>query len=431
MKGISMRQKLVWGLGIAVLLFTVTFAQQPDSTLQLEPLIQEALQNNPDLKAAGNAWKSAEAQISAAGALPDPVLGINMLNLPVNTFKFDQEPMTGKQISLMQAFPFPGKQGLRSDIAREGAKASQMQYAELRDQLVKNVKSVYYELFYADKGIETAEKNEALLKEFSRIAETRYQVGKGLQQDVLKAQLQLLKVDDQLINLRQRRETLAAQLNTLLNRAPETPVGKPVVAKTVFLHAGLDSLKNLADGNRPLLKSWAAVLGQSSKKVDLAKKGYLPDFSLGAAYTQRDVLENGSGGVDFLSGTFSVSLPVYFWKKQKKNVEENRFNELSVQQRYESVRRQVYRNLQTSLTDLQKNGKRLKLYEEAIIPQASQTLQSALSAYQVDKVDFLTLVDSQMMLFNYELEYYRAVADYHKNLADLEAQTGANLTGTE
>ena len=168
-------------------------------------------------------------------------------------------------------------------------------------------------------------------------------------------------------------------------------------------------------------------MNQSQKKVKLAKKGYLPDFSLGVAYSQRDELQTGGTGVDFISGMFSLNLPIYFWKKQKKEVEENKLNEISILFRYENVRQQIYKELDQTLSDLKKNQQRIKLYQAGIIPQGSRALQSALSAYQVDKVDFLTLVSNQMTLFNDQLEYYKALSDYHKNLALLELLIGVEL----
>ncbi len=422
-----MGQKLVWGLGITVLLFTVTFAQQPDSTLQLESLIHEALQNNPDLRASYKNWQADQAKISQAGSLPDPQLSFNLLNMPVNTFAFNQEPMTGKQVALMQMFPFPGKLGLQEDIAKAGAGVSEAKYRELQNQLAKNIKLTYYDLFLIDKSIQTVEKNTGILKDFIRIAETRYSVGKGLQQDVLKAQVELSKMEERSVTLQQKRDAAAARLNALLNRPAGSPVGKTIEPAIDSLQYNLQQLKDIADQNRPLFKAWQTVLKQSDKKVSLAKKGYLPDFKLGVAYTQRDKLKNGTGGVDFLSGLVTVDVPLYFWRKQNKKVEETRYSQEVVQESYRNVQNQVYSDLDKTLSDAKKNFRLLNLYKTGIIPQASQSLNSALAGYQTDKVDFLTLLNNEISLFNFELEYYRFVSDYNKSLAELEAATGTTL----
>jgi len=410
-----------------ILIWNSGFTQSPDSVLVLEDLIQEAVENNPQLQAGFHSWKSSEVRIPQAGALPDPVLGINLLNLPVNNLTFDQEPMSGKQISLTQMFPFPGKLGLKEAIAREKAAVEQAKYEELRQRLIRDVRQTYYDLFYVDKAIETVEKNRILLDQFVSIARAKYSVGKGLQQDVLKAQVELSRLIDKRITLRQKREMLEARLNSLLNRPAGAAIGKPREPGMVQFDYNLSDLKALAEENRPLLKAWQALQRQSREKVKLAKREYFPDFKFGVAYTQRNVLKNGSGGVDYLSGMFSTSVPLYFWKKQRKKLEETRLTLQSVEANFSNVRNQIYAALDEKLNDVRKNQRLLDLYRNGIIPQASQALNSAISAYQTDRVDFLTLLNNQMTLFNYQLDYYQILSDYMKNIADLEMITGARL----
>lgn len=403
------------------------YGQIKNSDIQLPELISEALKNNPDLQSANNFWHASEARIPQASALPDPVLSFSLANLPIDNFVFDQEPMTGKRFSLMQMLPFPGKLGLKEKIAGEAANVSGLRYKGLQNQLVWNVTFVYYQLFFVDRAIETSRKNGKLIEQFTRIAETRYRVGKGLQQDVLKAQVEYSKITDKLIVLRQRRETLEAKLNMLLNRDIETPVGSPVEPGIQLLDKELSELKKIVAENSPLLLSWQAKIRQNKQKVKLAKKGYYPDFSLGISYTQRDVLSSGMGGVDYLSGQISMSIPLYYYKKQKKNVQENLLNQQAVELKYQNMLKIVHKDLERTKTSLEKNKKRTELFKSVIIPQATQALNSSLSAYQVDKVEFLTLVNNQLTLFNFELEYYKALSEYQQDFAELEALLGIKL----
>ena len=412
---------------VFTLLLSMMSAQTSDSTMALDELIQEALQNNPDLQSAEKRWQASLAKIPQAGALPDPTLSLNLLNVPVTTFVFDQEAMTGKQIALTQKFPFPGKLGLRENIARENAAVMKAQYQELENQLVKNVKITFYELCLIDKSIETVDKNTQALKEFVRVTETRYSVGTGLQQDVLRAQVELSKMIDQRIKLRQKRETLEAQLNMLLNRPPGSPVPpSPELAYVPFTHT-LASLQALADRHRPLLMAWQSVIKQTEQKVRLARKNYFPDFSLTLGYTQRNQLQNGAGGADFLTGKLNIQVPLYFWRKQRKQVEETRFNLSSIQHKYQQIQNQVYATLDKTLENIVQYARLIDLFRTGIIPQASQSLQSAVAGYQTDKVDFLTLLTNQINLFNFELDYYRLLSEYYKSLAELEAGTGIEL----
>jgi cobalt-zinc-cadmium efflux system outer membrane protein len=423
----NFNQRHLWIL-LLLLWPILIFAQQTDSIARLPDLIEEGINNNPDLLASYQNWQADLAKIPQAGALPDPQLSLNLLNLPVNTFELNQEPMTGKQIALMQMFPFPGKQGLREDIAKSAADISRDKNLELKNQLIKNIKQTYYDIFFIDQSLETVQKNRGVLQDFIRIAQSKYSVGKGLQQDVLKAQVEFSKLEDKSITLTQKRQATIARLNALLNRPAGTPLGKTIVPEPDSLNLDFAQLQNLANENRPLLQAWNSMFQQSAKKVSLAKKEYLPDFKLGIAYTQRDKLENGMGGIDYLSGLFSVDIPLYFWRKQNKKVEETRYNQDMVQQSYRNVQNQVYADLDKSLSDVEKNYRLLELYKSGIIPQATQSLNAAIAGYQTNKVDFLTLLNNQLTLFNFELDYYRFLSDYRKGIADLEAATGVNLT---
>ena len=172
---------------------------------------------------------------------------------------------------------------------------------------------------------------------------------------------------------------------------------------------------------------WQSRADQSGEQISLARKNYWPDFTLSLAYTQRDVLQNGSGGVDFLSGGISLNVPLYFWRKQGKMVEEKKLLKNQADENYLNIKNQVMVELDNALTGLDKNAEQLELYKTGIIPQATQSLQSAIIGYQTDKVDFLTLVNNQLTLFSLELEYTRILSEYYKNLAQLDFIAGINL----
>ncbi|MCK5076268.1 MAG: TolC family protein [Calditrichia bacterium] len=412
---------------LLVLSHTNLFSQTEQPVLELEQLVVEGIEKNPVLNASMNEFQAAKAKIPQAGSLPDPTLSFNLMNIPINSFELDQEAMTGKQLAFMQPFPFPGKLGLKEKIAEEAAKTAKYQYEENKIQLINQIKQIYYSLYYFDHAIEITTKNKTILYEFVKIAETRYSVGKGIQQDVLKAQVELSKLEDKLINLKRKRESFAANLNKILNRDAGS-----FVTKTGFLEFNSytftpDQLENQAEKNKPAFKAYQALIRKSQKGIKLAKKQYWPDFSLGIAYTQREVLQNGMGGNDFISGVFSMKVPLYFWKKQRKKVEETSLMKNKVEDIYSDIRNGVFAGIDDQLQSLKKNSELIELYKSGIIPQASQSLNSAIAGYQTDKVNFLTLLHNQIVLFNYELEYLKVLSNYYKNLTRLEALTGTNL----
>ncbi len=420
-------ESLILGLFLFLTLPFAVQGQSPDSTLILDKLIQKVLTQNPELQSSYEGWQASKTLILQQEALPDPTLGLNLMNLPVNSFAFDQEPMTSKQISLMQPFPFPGKLNLKGKIAKSESEIKLQQYRELQNQLIKKTKYAYYDLFYVDQAIATVANNQEVLKKFVEIAETRYGVGKGLQQDVLRAQVALSKMIDKELKFRQQREALQAQINALIYEPADNPLGKPIVPDVKEWTTQLEMLTQLADSSSPLLAAWKTAVKRSDQQVDLALRNRYPDFSVGIAYTQRNPLQNGMKGYDFVSAMFNIRIPLYHGKKQDQKVQQMRINLSSMEYRYRNVENSLEQRLQQSLTDAEKNRRLIDLYENGIIPQAEESLESSLAGYQNDKVDFLSLLDSELTLFQFQLDYHRFLTDFHKTIAELEALTGSEL----
>jgi outer membrane protein, heavy metal efflux system len=426
----------IWLIKIAALLIyfllgviTLNFAQeQTDQTANIDFFVKQALQSNPDYLSAKDRLRAAQLRIPQAGALPDPNLGLAVTNLPVNSFEFNQEPMTGKKLSIMQMFPFPGKLGLKEDMAEFQAQFVKQQVEELKNQLIKQVKLSYYSIFLTDKSIEIIKKNKTLVQQFVQVAEAKYSVGKGLQQDVLKAQVELLKLTDKLITLEQKRKNHVYQLNKLINRDITSPIEINVELEKMTFDLTIAEITELGLQNRPLLKGWQHLLEKSRSSNKLAKYEFLPDFNVGIAYTQRDDLSTGMKMYDFFSAEVKISLPIYFYKKQSKKVEQTQQQIYSTEDKYSDVRNEVLFQIEDKFSEMKKNFDLMALYKKGIIPQASQSLNSAMTGYQVDKVDFITLLNNQLTLFNYELEFYNVLTNYAKNIAQLDAAAGIELT---
>lgn len=393
----------------------------------LKELIQEALENNPKLEAAVQRALSAEKIIPQAGALPDPQLTFSLSNLPVNSFSFDQDPMTGKVIGVMQMFPFPGKLSLATDIAEFEAAAIKYQQEEIRNQVIQMVKQTYFDLYTIDRALETTEKNKALMEQFVHVAETKYATGSGLQQDVLRAQVEISKLEDDLIMWQQKRLSFVARLNALLNRPVDTLVDKtlpelklPDSPATIFSAEQIEQ-------NRPLLKAWNERIQKAETAVKLAERDIWPNFTIGASYRQRDDLADGRQLTDFFSATVSMNIPLYFNRKQKAKVAEKGLNYNATKSEYENVKINVLSQVESILAELERNRKRVELYKGGILLQAQQSLESAHAGYRVGKVDFLTLINNWMMLQNYELQYFFALSNFYKNLADYELVVGGDM----
>jgi outer membrane protein TolC len=403
---------------------------QPDKpVMNVEQLIEEAIQNNPEILAQKKRWELFKEKIPQASALEDPMFGFGIISLPTN-FSFRDEDMTMKEISLSQKFPFYGKRRLMGEMAQKEAEAVFTEIQEKANRIVKKVKATYYELSYNYRSTEITERNKEILENFAKIAETQYAVGMGIQQDVLKAHVEVSKMVDELIMLGQRRRALEAKLIALLNRSSESPIGKPeeVAYKKLPLNTG--ELQKTAIETNPTLKGMKKMIEAKEKAYALAKREYYPDLTARFAYGQRD---NGPEMKrrDMLTGMVEINIPIFYKSKQDRKVAEAKADIQAIEAQYQAMRNEIQFMITDMASMIQRVERQLELYKTGIIPQANLQLSSAMSAYRVNKADFMTLLDSRMTLYKYELEYHQALTEYEKNVASLEAAIGKRFALAE
>ena len=412
-------------LACALMLLGLTTVQAIE-VLTLHTAVNRVLLANPGL-AAIEARAKALAEIpDQAGALSDPSLSVNLANLPLDSFSFTQEGMTQFQLGITQALPYPGKLALRSQAAQHEAMAAGEDVNEKRLQLVRDVKTVWWNLFYVDRALEVIARNQVLLKQFVDVAETRYTVGRGLQQDILLAQLELSKLSDSAIRVQNIRENEAVRLNLLMDQPAGQAVLLPVVVdETLLTLMSVDVLQQRVETARPSLVAQIKRLGAARNRVDLAKKDYRPDFKVGAVYGLRNGNNpDGSRRSDFGSIMFSMNLPLYSGSKQDRAVDQRNAEWIQQKYRLHDQRNQVASQVQQAMIDYRRAGERTQLFQQEIIPQARQTVDAMLAGYQVGKVDFLSLIRSQTTLYNYETQYWKALSGANQALARLIAAVG-------
>ncbi len=418
------------GCGLAISFGFLTLMPVPSLAreLVLDSLIAGALRANPDLQAARLRYEAFEAKVPQAASLPDPMFKAVASNLPVDSWSLDQTPMSGVELMLTQRIPFPGKLGLAKKTTRSFAQKTKQDYQSVKNFIVSELRQNYYQLYLLQKSIKITQKNKLLVEDFARIASTKYSVGKGIQQDVLKAQVEVSKMIDKLISLQEMREIVEAKINILLNRNPQDSLGE--TSDLIFRGVTYSEkkLQGLALENNPRVKAKGFLVNASQSAYRLARREYWPDFTLSASYRIRDEVKmDPVMGEDFFSASAAINIPLYFWSKQKKKVQEKALGLESSRQQYEDAKNQVKFMASKLFYSLDKFKGEIELYQTAILPQARQSLESARSGYQVDKVDFLTLLNNQVTLFNYEIAYHQALSSYFKTIAKLEEMVGSSL----
>ena len=409
---------------IAAVALALPAAAQEPMDAQLTALLAEAARNNPDLQAARRETSAARSRISPAGALDDPMLEAGVLNYPVESRSFKSEDMTMKMIGVTQRLPYPGKRALRRDVAEREAQAAERNLEELANRVRRDVKVAYYELGLVDESLRLAERNRRTLEQYLSIAEARYGVGQGTQADVLKAQTQVSKMLEELIKLGRERPVREAELNRAAGRAAAPAAINPPPAQARDVTLDLDALRAAARAQRPQLLAQERMNERSLKAVELARKEYYPDFDVRISYGQRDNAAD-MRREDMLSFTVAINLPVWRESKRDPRVAEAEAMRDQAAAMYRARLNELEAMLRQQVSAAQQALKSVRLYETGLLPQARLTADASLAAYRVGRVDFFTLLDSRMTVFNAETAYAATLAAYNKALAEIEFLVGA------
>jgi len=387
--------------------------------LSLDEAITLALNNNPKLDVAESKFNAMLNIPDQVGALPEPRLMLNAVNLPLDSFSLNQTPMTQIQIGISQDLPYPGKLSLKMDVAEQEALAKKEEINSTSTRITYRVKYLWWRLFFLDRSLDTLASNVDLLREFIDVAETKYTVGQGLQQEVLLAHVELAKIEDNQLQVDAMRLKTQAMLNALLNRDSSTRIS---IDKDIPLELHntkkLANLIELATSERPEVKQALLKISAAKKRVELAEKDYYPNFKLGAIYGWRQD-ETGLGSVQL-----SMNLPFNIEKRQDKKKDQRKQEWLEKKYVLEDIKNSVEEQIYKALTDYDQSRKQTSIYLERILPQANQTVESMLAGYQVNKVDFLSLLRSQVNLFNFQTQYWQSFSNANQALAAIEYAVG-------
>jgi outer membrane protein TolC len=404
----------------------VALAQEGDTfaeRISLEALVAHARAHNPEIQAAEQRYRAAQARPSQAGSLPDPMIEWAYHNEPITPLTLGESEFSFWQFSASQEVPFPGKLSLRQNIAtRETERESQTVRATTLS-VIARLTVAYAELAFTHQALEILQRNKDFLLDLQKSAEARYQVGQGIQQDVVKAQVEVSLITSRLIQFERRREGLSATINGLLNRPPLAALGTPEPLQKSRFTPTLEEVRELALTHSPELKGAEITIARNELNLSLAQREYYPDLVFKAAYVNKAArLPEWEVGV-------GVKVPLYFWRKQRYGVLEAA--ESAGEAR--STRQNVMQTLLARVKDLYVQARTAEqlvaLYQTTIIPQSHLSLDSASAGYTVGKVDFLTLLNNIIVLREAELSSEEQLAEFEKSLAQLEEIVGIPLAG--
>ncbi|MBI5191273.1 MAG: TolC family protein [Nitrospirae bacterium] len=411
---------------LALALSAMQAASCAADTLDLAALISEAETNSPSLAAMKARYEASRERIPQAGALDDPMLGVGIQNLPVDSFAFDVEPMTSKMFEVSQTFPYWGKRPLRREAAERESESLAAGYDDDRLMLRAEVKAAYFELYAVRKGIETVAKNIGLMDVFTRLAETRYTVGMGTMRDVIKSQVETAMLVEKRLDLEREDRVKRAYLASLIGRDRPVEGDVPDITPTPVQY-DRETLAARAAESRPAMRSALYKIKKGEVMVELARKEAYPDFTISATYMQRDDPLSGMEQPDMISAVLTVNLPVWRAAKLDPMVREAALEKVMAEKEMESVRTGIYYKTGSLMDEVEQYDRIMKLYRDTLIPHGTDDMDAVLANYESGKSDFMDLLESRRALYDFELTYHETLAMREKAVAELEAVTGVEF----
>ena len=389
----------------------------------LEDYLRYAGMHNPGLEAAFNQWKAALERIPQVRSLPDPRFNYRYFIENVETRVGPQRQAFG----LSQTFPWFGKLALRGGVALEEARATQARYEAKKQRLFYDVKRAYYEYYYLARGIAVVEENYRLVKYLEGVARTRFKAAAAQHPDVIRAQVELGKLDDQLRSLKDLRGALAARLNAVLNRPIDTPIPWPkTIPEAVGKLDGAALGKSLRLTN-PELQALQHEIAKHRTGISLAKKEYYPDITVGVDYV--DTAKRGGvsppsdSGQDAVAAGFSINLPI--WRgKYDAGVRES-FARFGAATKTRIDRQNLLAaDLATAIYHYDDAARKIDLYRDTLVPKAQQSVKATEASFRAGQSTFIDLIDAERVLLQFQLAYERALTDGATRLAEIEMLVG-------
>lgn len=388
----------------------------------LSDYLAYAALHNPGLAASFERWKAALEKIPQVSALPDPRFNYTYFIKEVETRTGPQR----EKFSLSQTFPWFGKLDLRSTIAGLEAEVQRAQYENEKLKLFVRVKLPFYDYYYLGKAIAVTEEHSILLQSLESVMRTKYKAGIAPHSAVIKFQVEIGKIEDQLLTLRDLQGPILAKLNASLNRSITADLPWPDTLPDETFEFTDETLFAQLRKHNPELTALAYRINRENTAIDLARKDYYPDLTLGAGLidTRDAVMPVSDSGQDPLSLTLSINIPLW-QNKYRAGERQARAQYRSAIYQHEDRENRLLSDLKLVIYGYQDALRKIDLYQNALIPKAHQSLQVAQQEFAVGTgTDFMDLIEDIRTLLEFNLTYERALANRGQNLARIEKLIG-------
>jgi len=421
------RRRLSAELWLICALAVPAGAEEVPAPFELDWALERAAESNPAIAVEAARRDAARERTRVVGFLEDPRVSYEASNIPVDHGDFDSTPLSGHQLGIRQMLPFPGVLSNRRRAAAAGYEARRAGLDDQRLVVAGAVERAWAELGFAQRALAITDRNLALLRQLASIAESRYQVGDGLQQDVLRARVELTSLLQERLARSAALAAAEARLAALLDLSPQTAFPTTGPLEEAAAVPELDPLLDGLEDRSPRLQALAAMVEAAGNQARAARYEGMPDFDLGFGYRiRRNVMGDPVEGDDFVSAGVTVRLPIDR-RRWNARIAEARAEERHAEALYRGAVASLRAQVREAHAELVRADAEGLLVETGLLPQASQSLESSRSGYEVGRIDFLSLLDSQVSVLRAELRHARTRADRRAAFAALETSAGEKL----
>jgi len=382
----------------------------------LDGLIDEALKNNPEIKASQSRIEAARFRIPQAGSLPDPMFMAGYQNEGFDRYTYGEMQGSQWMFSASQQFLFPGKQKLKEEMTQRDAESLEAMHELLKLKTVSRVKELYFDLFLAWKNFDLLQDKRELLTRVESMTLARYAAGKAMQQDVIMAQTEKYMLLEKEEMLGQKTKSLEAMLAAAIGRYKGSALPRPVEPTYQPFIIDINAAVDMAIKNSPELKSRNKMIEAANVRLSMAQKEYYPDFALGASYFNR-----AREFPDMWAATVTINIPVYFQSKQKPAVMEATANKNIAEQELEATRLMIEAALRDNYSMLRSSERLIDIYQKGLLPKSRQDIEQALTNYSTGSGEAANIISRLKTLLDYESLYWGQRVEREKAIARLHA----------
>ncbi len=393
--------------------------------LALEEIEHIALAENPEIHVAARRVSMAEAHVPTTGKLDDPQFMLRNWQVPLSK-PWDLNAAQN-MLMLSQSLPGPGKRPLQTSIAQSDVNAAKDELESVRLRVRVEVRKAFFDLLLAQEEMRIHDQHVDIARQAIEAARIKYTVGRVPQQDVLKAQLAMTRLEEHMIRFERDAEVARIRMNTLLGRDPATPIRVEGDFGVGAELPAAQQLQQISLQSRPDLLEAQAVSDKSRKEQALASKAYVPDFSVAGGYMLMPTGNNPRNNYMFEG---SVTLPWLNRRKHDAEIHESSIKVTEQDAEVAAIRNAAFGQIDQALAEARSAQRLARMYHDSLEPQAEATLHAAVIAYENNQTDLLDLIDSQMAVIDINLAWFQSMSDFAANMSDLELAVGAPIAGT-